>query len=138
MFPARSQFHMETVARFVAISLLFLTHLDLGVAPVEVGSVVAQMVNNPLSMQETQVRSLRLEDPLEKEMATHSSILVWRIPGQRNLAGYSPWGCVESDRAERLTLLLFCGNCTSLIVTRPFIMVRNRSKYAKAPSTSIS
>ena len=134
MFPARAQFHMEIVARFVAISLLFLTHLDLGVAPVEVGSVVAQMVNNPLSMQETQVRSLGLEDPLEKEMATHSSILVWRIPGQRNLAGYSPWGCIESDRAEQLTFLLFCGNCTSLIVTCPFIMVRNRSKT----NTSIS
>ena len=41
-------------------------------------------------MQETQVQSLSLEDPLEKEMATHSSILVWRIPGQRNLVGYSP------------------------------------------------
>ena len=45
---------------------------------------------NPPSMQETQVQSLSLEDPLEKEMATHSSILVWRIPGQRNLVGYSP------------------------------------------------
>ena len=33
------------------------------------------------------------EDPLEKEMATHSSILDWEIHGQRNLAGYSPWGC---------------------------------------------
>ena len=44
MFPARPQFHMETVARFVAISLFFLTHLDLRVAPVEVTSVVAQMV----------------------------------------------------------------------------------------------
>ena len=59
MFPARSQFHMEAVARSVAISsLLFLTHLDLGVAPVEVASVVAQMVKNLPSIQETQVRSL--------------------------------------------------------------------------------
>ena len=56
MFPARSQFHMEAVARSVAISsLLFLTHLDLGVAPVEVASVVAQMVKNLPSIQETQV-----------------------------------------------------------------------------------
>ena len=31
-------------------------------------------------------------DPLEKEMAAHSSILAWRIHGQRSLAGYSPWG----------------------------------------------
>ena len=31
-------------------------------------------------------------DPLEEGMATHSGILVWKIPGQRSLAGYSPWG----------------------------------------------
>ena len=39
-------------------------------------------------MQETWVPSLGQEDPLEKEMATHSSILAWRIRGQRSLAGY--------------------------------------------------
>ena len=38
------------------------------------------MVKNPPAMGETWVRSLGLEDPLEKEMATHSSILAWRIP----------------------------------------------------------
>ena len=43
-------------------------------------SLVAQMVNHLPPMQETQVQSLAWEDPLEKEMATHSSILVWRIP----------------------------------------------------------
>ena len=43
-------------------------------------------------MQETQVRSLDWEDPLEKEMATHSSVLAWKIPWKRSLAGYSPWG----------------------------------------------
>ena len=43
-------------------------------------SLVAQMVKNPLAMQETQVRSLGWEDPLEKGMPTHSSILAWRIP----------------------------------------------------------
>jgi len=37
------------------------------------------MVKNPPAMQETQVRSLGEEDPLEKELATHSSILAWRI-----------------------------------------------------------
>ena len=42
--------------------------------------------------QETQVRSLSLKDPLEKGMTTHSSILAWRIPGQRSLEGYSPRG----------------------------------------------
>ena len=41
---------------------------------------MAQMVKNLLIMQETCVQSLGREDPLEKEMATHSSILTWRIP----------------------------------------------------------
>ena len=43
-------------------------------------SLVAQMVKKLPAMQEAQVRSLGLEDPLEKEMATHSSILAWDIP----------------------------------------------------------
>ena len=50
------------------------------------------MVKNPLAMQETWVRSLGQKDPLEKEMATHSSILAWKFHGQRSLVGYSPWG----------------------------------------------
>ena len=54
-------------------------------------------------MQEIWVRSLGQEDPLEKEMATHSSILAWRIPWTRSLAGYSLWGCRESDTTEQLT-----------------------------------
>ena len=43
-------------------------------------SLVAQMVKSQPAMQETQVRSLGQQDPLEKGMATHSSILAWRIP----------------------------------------------------------
>ena len=43
-------------------------------------SLVAQTVKNPPTMQETWVQSLGQEDPLEEEMATHSSILAWRIP----------------------------------------------------------
>ena len=43
-------------------------------------SLVAQMVKNPPARQETQVQSLSREDPLEKEMATHSDILSWKIP----------------------------------------------------------
>ena len=41
---------------------------------------MAQMVRNPPAMQETWVQSLVWEDPLEEKMATHSSILAWRIP----------------------------------------------------------
>ena len=44
--------------------------------------------------------------PLEKGMATHSSIFTWRIPGQRSLVGYSPWGCKELEAIEQLTLSL--------------------------------
>ena len=44
-------------------------------------SLVAQSVKNLPVMWETRVQSLDWEDPLEKEMATHSSILAWRIPG---------------------------------------------------------
>ena len=43
-------------------------------------SLVIQMVKSPPAVQETRVQSLGREDPLEKEMATHSSILAWRIP----------------------------------------------------------
>ena len=46
-------------------------------------SLVAQLVKNPPAMWETWVRFLDWEDPLEKEMATHSSILAWRIPVDR-------------------------------------------------------
>ena len=54
------------------------------------------VVKNPPPMQETWVRSPDQEDPLEKEMATHSSIL-GKSHGQRTLVGYSPWGRRESD-----------------------------------------
>ena len=43
-------------------------------------SLVAQMVKNPPAMEETWVRPIRWEDPLEEDMATHSSILAWKIP----------------------------------------------------------
>ena len=69
-------------------------------------SLVAQMVTNLPAMWETWVRSLGQEDPLEKEMATHSSILAWRIPWQKSLVGYSPWGGKESDMTDQLTLLV--------------------------------
>ena len=61
------------------------------------------MVKNPPVMQETWVRSLGQEDPLEKGTATHSSILAWKIPMDRGTwRGYSPWGQKESDMIEQL------------------------------------
>ena len=53
-------------------------------------------------MQEMQVWSLGQEYPMEKKMATHSSILAWEIPWTYDLVGYSPWGHKESDMTERL------------------------------------
>ena len=59
-------------------------------------SLVAQTVKHLPVTQETWVRSLGPEDPLEKEMATHSSTLAWKIPRMEELVGYSPWGHKES------------------------------------------
>ena len=90
-------------------------------------SLVAQMVKRLSTMQETWVQSLVWEDPLEKEMAIHSSTLAWKIPqteepgrlqfmgsqmpgkshGQRSLVGYSPWGRKQSDTSERFHFLSF-------------------------------
>ena len=64
-------------------------------------SLVAKMVKNLPVIQEMKIRFLGREDPLAKRMATHSSILAWRIHGQRGLVGYSPWGHKELDMTER-------------------------------------
>ena len=56
-------------------------------------SLVAQTVKNLPAMPETRVLSLGEEDPLEEGMATHSSILVGKIPWTESLLGYSPWSC---------------------------------------------
>ena len=66
--------------------------------------VLAQTVKNLPAMQETRVPSLGQEDPLEKGMATHSSILAWRILGQRSLAGCCLSGHKGSDTTKQLIL----------------------------------
>jgi len=69
---------------------------------------VAQTVKRLPTMRETWVQSLGQEGLLEKEMATHSSILAWKIPWTeepgrlRSLVGCSPWGRKESDKTEWL------------------------------------
>ena len=55
-------------------------------------SLVAQLVKNPPTMRETWVPSLGWKDPLEKEMATHSSILAWRIPWTEDPGGLQSMG----------------------------------------------
>ena len=65
-------------------------------------SLLAQRLKRLPAMWETWVQSLGREDPLEKEMATHSSILAWRIPWMEELGGLQSTGGKESDTTERL------------------------------------
>ena len=58
------------------------------------------MVKHLPTMRETWVRSLGWEDPLEKEMATHSHILAWKIPWTEESCGYSYWDHKELDMTE--------------------------------------
>ena len=67
--------------------------------------LVAQSVKNLPAVQEIWIRSLGLEDPLEKEMAIYPSILAWKISWtEESLVGCSPWGHEESGMIGRLTL----------------------------------
>ena len=68
------------LARYLHIYIYTYIYVCMHTYPYMWASLVGQMVKNLLAMQGTQVWSLRQEYPLEKEMATHSSILVWRIP----------------------------------------------------------
>ena len=74
-------------------------------------SLVAQLVKNLPAVQETQVRSLGWEDPLEKEMAAHSSILAWKISWTEESGGLQSMGSQRVGTTERLifTLILVSG-----------------------------
>ena len=65
-------------------------------------SLVAETVKRLPTMQETQVRSLGWEDPLEKEMATHSSTPAWKIPWSEEPGRLQSTGGKDSDTTERL------------------------------------
>ena len=67
------------------------------------GFPVAQLLKNPPAIQQTQVQSLGWEDLLEKEIATHSSILTWRIPWTEEPSEFT----VHGVTTEQLTLSLF-------------------------------
>ena len=80
-------------------------------------SLVAQLVKNLPAVQETQVSSLGWEDPLEKAMATHSSILAWKIPWIEEPGGLQPMGLqrVGHDSATN-TYLLWVITAISIIL----------------------
>ena len=67
-------------------------------------SLVAQTVKHLSTMWETQVRSLGREDPLEKEMATHSSTLAWKIPWTEESGGLQSMGSQRVDCATSFSL----------------------------------
>ena len=75
---------------------------------------MAQVVKNPPAMRETWIQSLGQEDPLEQEMATHSSSLTWRISRTEEPAGYSPWSLKESDMTEQT-----CTHVLEIIWAKP-------------------
>ena len=64
--------------------------------------LVAQMVKHLPAMQESWVQSMGWEDPLEKEMALHSSTLAWKIPRMEEPGRLQPWSRKESDTTEWL------------------------------------
>ena len=80
-----------SVSLLNTLSFFFFFKFKLG------ASLVAQCKKIHLPVQEMWVWFLVQKDPLEKEMATHSSILAWEIPWTEEPGGYSPWGCKESD-----------------------------------------
>ena len=95
-------------------------------------SLVAQLVKNLPTMQGTWVQFLGWEEPLEKEMATHSSILAWRIPW--SLPGSSVHGVarVRHDLATQLLLLLYTNNEKEereIKKSIPFTIATKRIKY---------
>ena len=77
-------------------------------------SLVTQLVENPPALQETWIRSLGWEDPLEEGLATHSSLLAWRTPWTEEPGGLRPMGSQEWDTTERLRTaqLYVCRYCS--------------------------
>ena len=72
----------------------------------ETGFPTGSDCKDSVAVKETLVQSLGREDPLEKGMAAHPSILAGEFHGQKSPPGYSPWGSKELDMTKQLTLSL--------------------------------
>ena len=81
-----------------------MTHKFMNCSIIFKASLLAQTVKNLPTVQETWIQSLGWEDPLEKKMATYSSILPGKFHGQRSLVGYSPKGPNELHATEHKCL----------------------------------
>ena len=92
-------------------------------------SQVAQMVKNLPAMQETHVRSLGQEDPLKKGMATHSSVLAWRIPWTEEPGGPQSMGHKAWDMTEQLTHTRSNGTCWQIANLNK----KKKELYSKRP-----
>ena len=99
----RRQFNLENPLH--SLFFVFSKHLNyitvLALSRGLPGSSAIKNLPTMQELQETQVWSLSQEDPLEQGMATHSSVLAWRIPWTEEPGGlHSPWGCKELDSTE--------------------------------------
>ena len=90
-------------------------------------SLVAQSVKNLPAVQKTRVRSLSWEDPLEKEMATHSSTLAWRIPWRKEP------GRLQSMGSQRVSTVLSDFTFTFTLSIVPVIRASLVTKMVKYP-----
>ena len=80
------------------------------------------MVKNPPASAEYTDSIPDWEDPLEKGMATHSSILAWSISRTKSLAGYSSWGCKESDTTEQVCRHMYISLSIYLYISHIFFL----------------
>ena len=88
---------------------------------------MAQTVKRPPAVRETQVQSLGWEDPLEKEMATHSSNLAWKIPWTEEPGGLQSMGSQRVGHTERLHVR----SAQILIWNTPCVNVKSESEVAQ-------
>ena len=87
---------------------------------------MVQSVKNLLPIPEIWIVSLGPEYPLEKQTATHCSILAWEIPWTRSLVVYSPWGRKESDMTEQLSMHTGYILCTQEAILKKYLTkIRN-------------